>query len=101
VDISDTFLFGNIFGNKYAYVAAGEEGLIIVDITNPRNPKRLSSLDVGSFSVSVFVMNNYAYIADRDTGILIVDITDPKHPKLVKHLHEIGGALDVHVLVSD
>lgn len=76
----DVFVVG-----KYAYVAAGELGLQIFDISNPSKPMLVGGFDSSGSAQGVFVRGNYAYLADGKEGLRIVDITDPKSPK------ETGG----------
>jgi len=68
----------------YAYVAAGRQGLAIVDIENPERPKLYSLFDaggaisdardvvVGSTNASLF-----AYVADGKNGLKVVQLTAP------------------------
>ena len=68
----------------YAYVAAGAEGLAIVDVENPERPKLLQAFDaggrlrdardvvVGSTNASVF-----AYVADAASGLNVIQLTAP------------------------
>jgi hypothetical protein len=68
----------------FAYVAAGNEGLAIVDVTNPEamktyqmfnaNGKLVDSQDVivASTNASLF-----AYIADGDAGLKVIQLTAP------------------------
>ncbi|MFH1896998.1 MAG: PQQ-binding-like beta-propeller repeat protein [Candidatus Desantisbacteria bacterium] len=76
----DVFVVG-----KYAYVAAGELGLQIFDISNPYKPRLLGGFDSSGSAQGVFVRGNYAYLADGVEGLRVVDITDPTAPK------EMGG----------
>lgn len=72
-----------IAGN-YAYVAAMERGLRIVDISDPAHP-----LEVGVYPVcnaaSVTVNGSYAYLSvffgGDTTGFHVVDVSDPRNPK--------------------
>ncbi|MBI4859369.1 MAG: hypothetical protein HY815_03800 [Candidatus Riflebacteria bacterium] len=69
----------------YAYVAAGREGLIILDIEKPEEPKLSQvytaegrivdarAVRVGSTNISLF-----AYVADAQTGLHVVQLTDPE-----------------------
>ncbi|WP_293368239.1 hypothetical protein [Nevskia sp.] len=68
----------------YAYVAAGPQGLVIVDIENPEKPRLYQQFDgqgritdardvvVGSTNASLF-----AYIADGANGLHVVQLTAP------------------------
>jgi hypothetical protein len=68
----------------YAYVAAGKDGLVIVDVTNPEAPKvyaretfdgrmtDASDVMVGSTNASLF-----AYVADGQAGLKVIQLTSP------------------------
>ena len=68
----------------YAYVAAGAEGLVILDVTNPRIPQvysretlggtmnDVSDVIVGSTNASLF-----AYVADGRNGMKVLQLTSP------------------------
>lgn len=68
--------------NTYAYVAAGEAGLRIVDVTDPTDlstDKVIGALPVPAPAVAVFVSGNHAYVAAGD--LLVVDVSDPTRPQ--------------------
>jgi hypothetical protein len=68
----------------YAYVAAGADGLIIVDVENPARPREVQRFDaggrlkdardvvVGSTNASLF-----AYVADAGSGLNVIQLTAP------------------------
>jgi hypothetical protein len=68
----------------YAYVAAGREGLAIIDLERPEAPRLLAKFDaagemndardvvVGSTNASLF-----AYVADGKNGLKVVQLTAP------------------------
>jgi hypothetical protein len=68
----------------YAYVAAGKQGLAIVDVENPERPKLHSlftadgaitdarDVVVGSTNASL-----YAYVADGKNGLKVLQLTAP------------------------
>jgi hypothetical protein len=68
----------------YAYVAAGPDGLVIVNVTNPEAPKLYaketfggrmtdaSDVIVGSTNASLF-----AYVADGRAGMKVIQLTSP------------------------
>ncbi|MBI2877785.1 MAG: choice-of-anchor D domain-containing protein [Candidatus Tectomicrobia bacterium] len=66
--------------NQYAYVAAGEAGLRIVDVTDPSDLKNkvIGVLPTPAPAVAIFVLGNYAYLAAGD--LLVVDVSDPQAP---------------------
>jgi hypothetical protein len=68
----------------YAYVAAGRDGLVIVDVLNPERPRiymrvtfdgRMNDAQdviVGSTNASLF-----AYVADGTNGLKVIQLTSP------------------------
>ena len=68
----------------YAYIAAGKEGVVIVDVENPEQPRLYQKFDaggsindardvvVGSTNASLF-----AYVADGKNGLKVVQLTAP------------------------
>jgi hypothetical protein len=68
----------------YAYVAAGADGLVIVDVENPEQPRLVQAFTadgrlrdardvaVGSTNASLF-----AYVADAKTGLNVIQLTAP------------------------
>jgi len=75
---------GLYVARTYAYVAAGREGLAIVDVENPERPRLLQKFTaegalndtrdvvVGSTNASLF-----AYVADGANGLKVVQLTAP------------------------
>ncbi len=70
----------------HAYVAAGESGLYVVDVSKPDQPALVGRYDTAGKVLGVDVVGNYVYLADDTDGLVIVDVSDPTHPTLV------GGA---------
>ena len=72
------------WGGDYVYVAAGEAGLLIIDISMPRAPETVASLqtedaaDLALYDYGPDV--HYAFIADGAGKIKSVDISNPLAP---------------------
>ena len=67
----------------FAYVAAGREGLVIVDIEDPENMQEFTRVTDGlvdSRDVIVASTNAslYAYVADGISGLKVIQLTSPK-----------------------
>ncbi|MBI5546910.1 MAG: IPT/TIG domain-containing protein, partial [Deltaproteobacteria bacterium] len=78
--------------NRLAVVAAGAEGLVLVDLTDPAAPIRLSAVDVGGFAWDVRVVGSLAYVAAGAAGIAVVDLSEVAQPKLLYHVTgAVGG----------
>ncbi len=68
----------------YAYVAAGPDGLVIVNVENPETPKVLTKFNAGgqlndAYDVMVGSTNAslFAYVADGRNGLKVVQLTAP------------------------
>jgi hypothetical protein len=68
-----------IYG-KYAYLAAGKEGLHIFDISTPDSPKLIGRCRTNADAWDVWVSGNYAYVADLQKGITLIDVSRPSKP---------------------
>jgi hypothetical protein len=77
---------GVAVSGSLAYVAAGEDGLSVMDLTDPANPAQAGSVDTAGYAQAVAVGGTHAYIADGDGGLAVADVTDPADPVLLKQL---------------
>ncbi len=92
---------GNPYGivqvGNYAFVAAMEAGLRIVNVSNPQNPVEVGFYDTPGTAMKVAVSGNYAYVADYDNGLRIVNIGNPASPVSTGVCALPGNATDVAV----
>jgi len=65
---------------KYLCLAAGQDGLVILDLTDPEVPVIAGRLDTQTSS-GLVVDGNRVYLADDMDGIHIINISDPSHPQ--------------------
>lgn len=71
--------------NGYAYIADGDAGLQIADISDPKAPELVGSLDIHNYVNGVSVISGYAYVVTKYEGYLaVIDISDPRTPKEIK-----------------
>jgi hypothetical protein len=71
----------------YAYVAAGRQGLVILDIENPELP-RVDQVfnaggcinDVHDVKLGITYSSEFAYLADGANGLRVVQLTSPDTP---------------------
>lgn len=87
-------------GNK-AYVANGDHGLCVLDISNPANPVFNSAWSIELFERAYYVTLNeagdVAYVADGYSGIQMVDVSDPANMYVLGSLDTAGNANCVSV----
>jgi PKD repeat protein len=83
--------FDVVVSNNYAYIADWEEGLIIVDITSPQNPVRVSTFNAQSAGqpgkwgavYAIALKNNYVYLTTHTGEFVVIDVSNPRIPKVV------------------
>ncbi|MCF7809460.1 choice-of-anchor D domain-containing protein [bacterium] len=90
VNALSVFVDGN-----YAYMAAGENGFTIVDISVVDSMQFVSTYDTEGFSHDVAVRDGYAFVADGETGLRVIDLYEPESPFEVNHVDTPGEAYAV------
>lgn len=84
-----------------AYVAVGANGLVIVDVSRPDQPRVLGSVDTPgdrhSSANCVAVRGAWAYVAGGPWGLQVVDVSDPHHPRIAAGVATPGDACEVAV----
>jgi hypothetical protein len=105
----------NIYvARTYAYVSGGKQGLVIVDVEKPEQPKLDqvfnaggSMNDVNDVKIGMVSAGAFAYVADGKNGLRVLQLLspmdDPKfsgfsfrpRPKLIATRHTAGPALAV------
>lgn len=73
-----------VLGN-YAYVADYDDGLRVIDISNPSSPYEVGFWDTPGWARGVAVAGNYAYVADGWDGLHVINIGNPANPYRVGH----------------
>ena len=81
---------GIYLARTYAYIAAGKDGLVIIDIERPHAPKELTRYtaegklnDARDVIVATTNASLFAYVADGVNGLKVVQLTSPDlQPKL-------------------
>jgi hypothetical protein len=71
----------------YAYVAAGAQGLVIVDVERPEQPRIDQVFDAGGcindlndVKLGITYVSEFAYLADGKNGLRVVQLTSPETP---------------------
>ncbi len=69
--------------NGYAFLALGQRGLDIVDVTDPTHPRLLHRYNTPGNLRDVAVQWPYLILADGESGVRVLDVTDPAQPLVV------------------
>jgi hypothetical protein len=71
----------------YAYVAAGSQGLVILDIERPAQPRVDQVFNAGGcindlrdVKLGITYVSEFAYLADGKNGLRVVQLTSPETP---------------------
>jgi len=68
--------------NNYAYVADYDDGLLIIDVSNPANPFLTGSWNSDNYSMGVAISGYYAFVADQSRGLRVIRVSNPSTPSL-------------------
>jgi hypothetical protein len=109
VSISRLYLgggFGINLQENLACIAAGENGLWIVDVSDPASPVLNGGFNTPGEAKGVTVRGRYALVADGPEGLQVIDISNPVAPELVASFDTPGMAEGIavsgdHLYVAD
>ena len=76
----------------HAYVCDFDNGIRVVDITNPAQPNEVTLVQLNSGVADILFDGNFAYVANRGAGLQVLDITTPSAP-VVGTLFDTPGTL--------
>lgn len=88
---------GVAIAGHHAYVASGDAGLHVIDLSDPANPRRVGGFNTAGWAVGVVVADNLAYVADSDAGLQIIDVSNPASPVRRGGFNTAGDGLKVAV----
>jgi hypothetical protein len=78
---------GIYLARTYAYVAAGQEGLVILDIERPAQPQIDQVFNAGGcindlndVKLGITYSSEFAYLADGRNGLRVIQLTSPETP---------------------
>ncbi|MDP8219989.1 MAG: hypothetical protein P9X26_01470 [Candidatus Stygibacter frigidus] len=86
------------YGNVYAFVANGlNNGMVIIDVTDPYNPVQISDLPFEGLANDIFVADDIAYLSNGENGLEIIDISSLNAPYVIKNISTGGFSNGVFV----
>lgn len=80
----------------FAYVAAGNAGLIVVDVNNVYRPTVMKELNISGRANAIIVQDEFAYVA-TEFGMSIVNLSTPSNPHLTGGVSLPASAIDLAV----
>jgi hypothetical protein len=97
-DFFDTpgYVHGIAITDRHAFVADGDTGLIILDITDPANLRQVGSYETRSPLWHIDVSGNLACLG-LEGGLILLDVTDPANPTRVGVWPTSGSVRDLQM----
>ena len=89
--------WGVYVSGGYAYVADGDSGLAVINVSDPTNPGTPVYRDTTGDAKGVYVSGDYAYVADKASGLAVIDISDPINLGTPVYEDTNGSAYGVYV----
>ncbi|MHA1127158.1 MAG: LVIVD repeat-containing protein [Candidatus Heimdallarchaeota archaeon] len=86
--------FGVFVKDDVAFVADGRNGLLILNVSNPENPIKITHFDALGYwdvYIDVCVANNYAYILSSSDSLSILNISIIDQPYKISDIEYIGS----------
>ena len=81
----------------YAYLANGQGGLHIVDVSNPQEPRRAGVFSPHGAAVALAKHDQYVYVAASGSGLSVFDVAHPAAPRLAATVPLPGVAADLAI----
>ncbi len=75
-----------VVAGSLAYIADGSEGVGVVDISDPANPRLISQMDLTGWAFDAALKENILLVAAGSGGLKLLDVADPANPRLVGEL---------------
>ena len=85
---------------QIAYVT-GNDGVHIIDMQNPSQPRIMSHIRIDDGAFGIFVEQNVAYIAGQKDGLFIADVSDPGAPAIIGAYSEKKGIHHEDVIIQE
>ncbi|PKP01465.1 MAG: hypothetical protein CVU11_15175 [Bacteroidetes bacterium HGW-Bacteroidetes-6] len=85
--------------SHYAYVCRNQEGLSVVDLSNPASPQLTTTLNPAGELRDGFVYADKLYIAAYGEGVYAYSLSNPAYPSQL--LHFVPGDETSYVFVND
>ncbi len=76
----------------FAYLANGQQGLSIVNVSNPYALTTLGSYNTPGNATDVYVDGILAIVADGPAGVHFFEVSDPNNPTLIASINTTGYA---------
>jgi hypothetical protein len=83
--------------NNIAAIAAGSDGVFLVDISQSATPRLLGTSKSIQFAYDAELIGDQMYVAAGPFGLQLVDVKDPAAPRVVGLGREFGFIIDLDI----
>jgi hypothetical protein len=107
----DLYAFDMFFHSPNLYVASGQDGLQVVDVSDGYTPQLIVNCDTPGIAQGVALkrgQNSFTFVADGYLGMQVIQIIDPSNPTLIGNLETpdiankiVGGGYFVYIALYD
>lgn len=97
LDVVDD-VFAAAVSNGCAYLAAGYDGLVVIDVSDPNQPVEIGWVDTRGFAGGVALMGGLVLVADGYHGLRVIDVENPVEPGEIGRVAIEGWSNDVAAL---
>jgi hypothetical protein len=89
-----------VIKDSLAYISQGQGGLLILRVSNPKEPKFVSELTYGlrGYSYKLANKDSAIYLAAGAFGVNTVNVANPLHPLITKEDRPVAPAKNFHVM---
>jgi hypothetical protein len=86
--------------DSLVFISQGQGGLIIINISNPKEPQFVSELIYGlrGYSFKLANKDSVVYLAAGAFGVSIVNVSNPAHPVITPENRAIAPAKNFHIM---
>ncbi len=84
--VDDESVYDVEIRNDLAFLAKGEGGFEILDVSDPRKPASLTQYQSGGRVLDVAVNEGLVFLANNVNGLEVLNIKDPGLPRVIGHL---------------
>jgi hypothetical protein len=90
-------IFDIFIKDTLAYVANCEDGLRVINVSDPSSPFEIGFLDIFDHAYGVWVKDTLAYVTDGDRGLSIINVANPASMSEIGNCDTPSWAYDVWV----
>jgi len=87
--------------SDFAFVAHGEGGVLVINISDPNNPNVISSVKndvIKGYAHKINRQDSVLYISTGGFGVTVIKVADPYNPKMTSTNIDLRPAKNVHVM---